>query len=63
MTYNENMKKSIYKWRENNKEKYNSYQVVSGKEKNRRERHNKNENQTYHYKRECLRMRNILIDI
>ena len=32
MTYNENMKKSIYKWRENNKEKYNSYMILPSRQ-------------------------------
>jgi predicted phosphohydrolase len=64
MTYNENIKTSIYKWRNNNREKYNDVCRVGcrkWKEKNK-DYHNKKELERYYYKKECLRLRNILID-
>ena len=65
MAYDDNMKKSIYKWRENNIEKYNAYMLLSSRKwkENNRERNNKRENQRYHYNRECLRLRNMLLEI
>ena len=54
MTYNENIKTSIYKWRNNNREKYNDVCRVGcrkWKEKNK-DYHNKKELERYYYKKE-----------
>ena len=64
MTYNENIKKAIYKWRETHHEQYNNYNIIKAREwkdKNR-EKHNKTELLRYYYKKECKRLRFILID-
>ena len=63
MTYNLAIRKSIYKWRENNIEKYTAYNILQNqiyKAKNK-QRLNEIEKLRHRYKAEAKRMRNILL--
>lgn len=62
--YNENSKKSIDKWRINNKEKYNEYCAIQMKkqyEKNKEEK-NKKDLGRYYLNKELQKFRNILLN-
>jgi hypothetical protein len=63
MAYDENIKKSIYKWRENNKDKYNNVRCVENRKwkQNNKANHNKKELDRYYFKKECKRLMNILV--
>ena len=64
MTYNENSKKAIDKWRLKNKEKYNSYMLTKVKEYriNNNEHSNRLRMLRYYYHKEAAIFRNILIE-
>ena len=64
MPYNESTKKSILKWRENNKEKYLEYMrgITLNYYYQHRDERNKRRKQLHQYANEVKRMRNILID-
>ena len=63
-SYTENSKKSIYKWREANKDRYNAYMVQASKQYYLRNKATCNEKRTLRkqYQREWQRMNNILLD-
>jgi hypothetical protein len=62
-TYQQN-KKSIYKWRENNLDSFRAYNNEYCRKYNaaNREKLNKMNKGTYHYKKECKIFRNILLE-
>lgn len=65
MTYNDNIKNSIYKWRGTHKEQFNAYCASLMKKqylKNKDEKNKKNL-ERYYFKKECQRLSNILIDL
>lgn len=64
MTYNENIKNSIYKWRENHIDEFREYNALQQRkfyEKNR-EYKNKKNLERYYFKKEFQRLSNILIN-
>lgn len=65
MPLSESRKKSVYKWRETHTEEYLTYINAYYKEYRKKNLVKENLRMKLHhrYKKECLRMRNILIDI
>lgn len=64
MTYNENIKQYIDKWRTSNREKYNNYcatQMKKQYEKNK-EIKNRKDLERYYLNKELKKFRNILLD-
>jgi len=62
--YDSNIKKNIYKWRENNKEQYNELQKNYSKSYYEKNREDKNDKvlKRYYLNQEMKKFRNILID-
>jgi len=64
MTYNETQRANIMKWRKNNKEKYNEYMLVVNTKNyyTHQEHFQKKRMERYYFEKECMRLRNVLID-
>lgn len=64
MTYTESSKKSIYKWRQANKDEFNQYMgtYMNNYYKNHSDYFRKKRMDLYYYKKETQIFRNILID-
>jgi FAD/FMN-containing dehydrogenase len=61
--YNDKIKKTIYKWRESNKDKYNELMREHNKkyyDEHKEQRIKKNLDR-YYFNKECQRFRNILL--
>jgi hypothetical protein len=61
--YNEKIRLSIMKWRENNKEEYNKYMrdINTKSYYSNQEHFQKKRMDRYYFEKECKRLRNILI--
>lgn len=57
--YNDKIKKTIYKWRESNKDKYN--ELMREHNKKYYDAHKKKKSDRYYFNKECQRFRNILL--
>ena len=65
MTYNEIKKASILKWRKNHREEYNEYMLTINTRNyyTHQDHFKKKRMDRYYFDKECIRLRNILIDI
>jgi hypothetical protein len=61
--YNDKIKKTIYKWRESNKDKYNELMREHNKKyyDKHKEQQIKKKSDRYYFNKECQRFRNILL--
>lgn len=64
MVYNENIKQSIYNWREENRASYNACMRRGAKKyyENHKDEKNKKSLERYYFKKESERFRNILLE-